>query len=45
MTVNTSSFIQTPRREVLRVTVGPGVAPDLPFGSRTLPPVGNFTLP
>ena len=34
----TSSFIQT-------VTVGPGVAPGQPCGSRTLPPIGNFTLP
>lgn len=26
-------------------TVGIGVAPIQPFGSRTLPPVGNHTLP
>ena len=26
-------------------TVGPGITPDLPEGSRTLPPVGNHTLP
>jgi hypothetical protein len=33
-----SSTIQT-------VTVGSGIAPDLPEGSRTVPPVGNCTLP
>jgi hypothetical protein len=26
-------------------TVGIGVTPILPKGSRTLPPVGNYTLP
>jgi len=26
-------------------TVGSGIAPDQPFGSRTLPPVGNYTQP
>jgi hypothetical protein len=26
-------------------TVGLGVSPNLPYGSRALPPVGNFTLP
>ena len=26
-------------------TVGSGISPDLPFGSRALPPVGTCTLP
>jgi hypothetical protein len=26
-------------------TVGPGMSPGLPKGSRALPPVGNFTQP
>ena len=26
-------------------TVGPGISPGLPKGSRALPPVGNFTQP
>ena len=26
-------------------TVGSGISPDRPFGSRALPPVGNHTLP
>jgi len=26
-------------------TVGSGITPDQPIGSRALPPVGNYTLP
>jgi len=33
-----SSFIQT-------LTVGPGITPDQPFGSRALPPVRTCTSP